>query len=166
MNSWWELGEYTGHTGNAMETSRLTCAFCGEEGHFAIAFHGEKKKPNKSKCLNFDVYQCTNCMGYVHVQWSAGRGWGTGLYSYRVLPWPLEGKPKPSENWPDGMKRFWIQAHDSLNNENWDAANVMARSALHFVVRHKQAKGSKLKEQINNLASVERSLAPSDERLG
>src|SRR6266852_2176657 len=123
MNSWWELGEYTGHTGKAMETSRLTCAFCGEEGHFALAFHGEKKKPNKSKCLNFDVYQCTNCMGYVHVLWSAGRGWGTGLYSYRVLPWPLEGKPKPSENWPDGMKRFWIQAHDSLNNENWDAAN-------------------------------------------
>ena len=37
------------------------------------------------------------------------------------------------------MKRFWIQAHDSLKNENWDAANVMARSALQFVVRDKSA---------------------------
>ena len=136
-----------------MEPRRLTCAFCGEEGHFLLAFHGEKKKPTTNKCLNFDVYRCTNCMGYVHVLWSSGREWGTGLYSYQVLPWPLEGKPKPSENWPDGVNRFWIQAHDSLTNENWDAANVMARSALQFVARHKQAKGSNLKGQINDLVS-------------
>jgi hypothetical protein len=57
----------------------------------------------------------------------------------KVFPWPLSGKPEPSPNWPEGMTRFWIQAHDSLGNENWDAANVMARSALQFVARERGA---------------------------
>jgi Domain of unknown function (DUF4145) len=50
------------------------------------------------------------------------------------------------------MKRFWIQAHDSLANENWDAANVMARSALQFTVRDSAIEG-KLVAQINDLAT-------------
>jgi hypothetical protein len=50
------------------------------------------------------------------------------------------------------MKRFWIQARDSLKNENWDAANVMARSALQFVVRDKKAVEGRLKDQIDDLA--------------
>lgn len=50
------------------------------------------------------------------------------------------------------MKRFWIQVHDSLKNENWDAANVMARSALQFVVREKKAVEGRLKDQIDELA--------------
>ena len=49
------------------------------------------------------------------------------------------------------MRRFWIQAHDSLVNENRDAANVMARSALQFVVREKGAVDAKLKVQIDDL---------------
>lgn len=52
------------------------------------------------------------------------------------------------------MKRFWIQAHDSLKNENWDAANVMARSALQFVVRDKGARQGKLKAQIDELGKA------------
>lgn len=143
-----------GHNGAKLEVRRLTCAFCGEKGNFGLAYHGEKKKPNSDKRLNFDLYQCRNCMGFVHVLWSAGeftslRG---GHYDFHVLPWPLNAKPEPSENWPDGMKRFWVQAHDSLANENWDAANVMARSALQFVVREKGAVGGTLFAQINDLA--------------
>jgi hypothetical protein len=72
MNSWWQLGEGMGHSGSKMETWRLTCAFCGEKGNFALAFHEVKKKPNSDKRLNFDVYTCTNCAGFVHVLWSAG----------------------------------------------------------------------------------------------
>src|ERR1700692_2265076 len=155
MNSWWDLGEGIGLKGAAMEVWRLTCVFCGEKGHFKLAFHGEKKKPNSDKRLNFDVYQCLNCMGYVQVLWSAARhaSMGHGLYDFKVLPWPLDAKPEPSEDWPEGMKRFWIQAHDSLTNENWDAANVMARSALQFVVREKKAKGKNLKAQIEDLVA-------------
>jgi hypothetical protein len=155
MNSWWELGEGVGLQGSGVQVQRIECAFCGERGTFAYAFHGEKKKPNSEKKLNFDVFKCTNCAGYVHVLWSAsahGFG-GRGLHDMKVLPWPLNAKPEPSENWPEGMRRFWIQAHHSLAHENWDAANVMARSAVQFVVREKGAKEGKLKAQINDLAS-------------
>jgi len=38
-------------------------------------------------------------------------------------------------------------------NENWDAAAVMARSALQFVVRERGAIGANLKSEINDLAT-------------
>ncbi len=154
MDSWWELGQGMGNQGSSPELWRIECAFCREKGNFGLAFHGEKKKPNAEKKLNFDVYQCRNCMGFVHVLWSAGEGgWGHGLYGMRVMPWPIDSKREPSENWPEGVKRFWIQAHDSLARENWDAANVMARSAVQFMVREKKAKKGVLKDQIDDLAS-------------
>jgi hypothetical protein len=34
------------------------CPFCGEKGNFSLSNHAEKKKPNSSKCLNFDLYMC------------------------------------------------------------------------------------------------------------
>src|SRR6059058_6248096 len=134
MDSWWGLGEGVGHRGDKLEVWRIVCPFCSQKGNFALAHHAEKRKPNSDKRLNFDLYQCHNCAGYVQVLWSAGElAFGShGLYDYRVLPWPLSGKPEPSENWPDGMKRFWIQAHDSLANENWDAANL-GNNILHTV---------------------------------
>jgi hypothetical protein len=49
MDSWWELGEHTGHQASGLEVWRITCAFCGEKGNFKPAFHGEKKKPNSDK---------------------------------------------------------------------------------------------------------------------
>ena len=67
-----------------------------------------------------------------------------------VLPWPI-GKPEPSENWPPEVQRYWTQAKDSLKNENWDAAAVMARSALQIALRNKGAKGGNLKGEIEDL---------------
>jgi hypothetical protein len=107
MNLWWELGEGVGFQGDKLEVWRLTCAFCGEKGNFALAYHGEKRKPNSDKRLNVDVYQCKNCMGFVHVFWSASEfAFMRGLYNFEILPWPLNTKPEPSENWPDGVKRL------------------------------------------------------------
>ena len=92
MDSWWELGESIGNQGDKPELWRIECAFCGEKGNFAPAYHAEKKNPNSDKKLNFDLYQCMNCMGFVHVLWSAGGGFGRGLYSMRILPWPFDAK--------------------------------------------------------------------------
>jgi len=156
MDSWWDLGEGSGHRGSDMEPWRLECPFCDERGNFALAHHVEKKKANSGKRLNFDLYECKNCKGFVQVLWSAQQFASAyhGLYDYKVMPWPLHGKPKPSENWPSGMTRFWVQAHDSLKNENLDAANLMARSALQFVVREKGAPHkANLRDQIDDLAS-------------
>lgn len=153
MESWWQLGEGMGLQGDKLEVLRITCAFCGERGNFGLAFHGEKRKANTSKRLNFDVYQCRNCMGYVHVLWSAQEfsPGPRGLYGYRILPWPI-GKAAPSENWPDAVQRFWTQAKVSLRGENWDAAAVMARSALQFALRERGAEGKNLKSEIEDLA--------------
>lgn len=153
MDSWWEIGEWSGSKGNKPELWRLECPFCGEKGNFAEVFHAEKKKPNSDKRLNFDTYKCSNCAGYIQVLWSAGGGFGQSLYDMRYQPWPLKAKREPSENWPEGVKRFWIQAHDSLKRENWDAANVMARSAVQFIMRERNATGSNLKAQINDLVA-------------
>jgi len=137
-----------------MEVWRLKCVFCAEKGNFHCVFHEVKQKPNSSKRLNFDVYQCKNCMGFLHVLWSAGEFAHSidGLYSYQVLPWPI-GRPEASENWPPTVQRFWVQAKESLRIENWDAAAVMARSALQFAVRDKGAKGSGLYAEIEDLAT-------------
>lgn len=151
MESWWQLGEVSGFDGNQMQVWRITCAFCGEQGNFGLAFHGEKKKPNSSKRLNFDVYQCKNCMGFVHVVWSAAE-YSNGLYAYTVMPRPI-GHAEPSENWPEAVQRYWSQAKGSLKGENWDAAVLMARSALQFAMRDKGATGGNLKAEIRDLAS-------------
>jgi hypothetical protein len=117
-------------------------------------FHAEKRKPTSDKRLNFDVYQCGNCAGFVHVIWSAAEfGSLGGLHDFKVLPYPLKDKPDPSENWPQQVQRFWTQAHQSENREIWDAASVLARSAMQITLREQGANGRTLKDEIDDLAS-------------
>ncbi len=153
MESWWELGEWSGNRGNTLEVWRVTCPFCEEEGNFALAHHAEKKKANSDKKLNFELYQCKNCMSYVHVFWSAAEhAIGHSLYDFMLLPWPL-GKAKPSENWPSEVQRYWAQAHETLGIKNWDAAAAMARSAVQAAMRDKGPAAKDLYTEIENLAA-------------
>jgi hypothetical protein len=71
MNSWWDLGEWSGYDGSELSIWRIACPFCMEQGNFKVAFHATKKNPNSSKVLNFDTLECGNCKGYVMVLWSA-----------------------------------------------------------------------------------------------
>lgn len=152
MHSWWSLGEGIGQFGSELALYQIECPFCAEKGNFELVFHAEKKKPNSRKKLNFDVYKCGNCAGFVHVFWSASEHPGSqGLHSYKVLPWPL-GKIEAPEHWPEAVKRYWKQAHDTIKGENWDAAAVMAGSALQAALRDYGAKGKNLKEEIECLA--------------
>lgn len=151
MDSWWDLGENVGHQGENLALYKITCPFCSESGNFTIAHHAEKKKPNESKKLNFDTLKCGNCAGYVLVLWSA-TSFGGGMHDFRVLPWSLKIDSFP-KHWPDTVGRFWMQAHRSITEENWDAAAVMARSALQAALRKQGAKGNSLKNEIENLAS-------------
>ena len=147
MQSWWELGEWSGQRGSELALYEITCAFCGERGNFKVAHHAEKKKPNDRKVLNFDTLECGNCRGYVMCLWSASHD----LHAYRVLPWPLKYEKHP-EHWPASVGRFWLQAKRSLAAENWDAAAVMTRSAMQVALRDKGAKGANLKQEIEHLA--------------
>ncbi|MCL4339456.1 DUF4145 domain-containing protein [Patescibacteria group bacterium] len=150
MKSWWDLGEGYGFDGNELALHRIECPFCEEEGNFTLVHHEEKKKPNGQKVLNFDTYKCGSCAGFIMVLWSAS-SYSGGLHAYRVLPWPQRTTQAP-EHWPSDVQRFWLQAQRSLEDENWDAAAVMARSALQVALRHSKAVGDNLKEEINDLA--------------
>ncbi len=153
MTSWWELGEGYGQFGSELALYLITCPFCDERGNFERAFHAEKKKPNGSKKLSFDVYKCANCAGYVHVLWSATSGFHRrGLHDFRVLPYPLRIDQAP-EHWPERLKELWLQAVRSIASENWDAAAVMVRSALQFALRENKAEGKTLKDEIRDLAA-------------
>ena len=148
--SWWELGE-SGYSGGSLRPSGITCAFCMETGSFEIEHHAEKRKPNSGKTLNFDTYQCKNCAGYVMVLWSASE-FSARIHDYKVLPWPLKVGDYP-EPWPDEIGKFWVQAQANLQNEYWDAAAVMARSALQAALRDNNASGNSLKQEIDDLAA-------------
>jgi len=122
-----------------------------EKGNFKTVFHAEKKKSSSDKKLNFDTLECGNCKGYVMALWSTGE-YSHDLYDYKVLPWPLRLETFP-KNWPDEVGRYWLQAKRSLKDENWDAATLMARSALQVDLRGQKAKGATLKKEIEDLAS-------------
>jgi hypothetical protein len=127
--SWWDLGEGSGHRGSSLAVHMIVCPFCFERGNFETAFHATKTNPRSGKTLNFDTLKCGNCAGYVMVLWSSSHLGLNGLHDYRVLPWPIRLEDYP-DHWPEPVGRHWLQAHRSLQDENWDAAAVMARSAM------------------------------------
>lgn len=150
MTSWWDLGEWSGFSGNELAMYKITCPFCMENGNFKVAFHAEKKKANSSKKLNFDTLKCNNCSGYVMALWSAN-DMSSGIHDYQLLPWSLRVENFP-EYWPASVGNYWMQARRSLTDENWDAATIMARSALQVALRDRGAEGKNLKQEIDDLA--------------
>ncbi|HHT10253.1 MAG TPA: DUF4145 domain-containing protein [Candidatus Atribacteria bacterium] len=60
---------------------------------------------------------------------------------------------KYPEHWPEAVGRYWLQAKRNICDENWDAAALMARSALQIALRDQGAKGKFLKQEINDLAA-------------
>jgi len=152
MNSWWQLGENREHFGEQLNMEQITCPFCMERGNFSLSFHAEKKKPNSDKRLNFDTFECGNCKGYVMVLWSPST-WGLdqAYHGYQVLPWPLKLENYP-KHWPEQVGRFWLQTKRNVRDGNWDAASLMARSALQLALRDCKAEGRNLKQEIDDLA--------------
>lgn len=146
MESWWDLGEHSGHHGTHLATYNISCGFCRESGNFAQHHHIEKKNAS-GKVLNYDTLRCENCGNFTMVFWSAG----SGLHDRRVVPWPLKYEKYP-DAWPEDVGRFWLQAKRGQADRNWDSAAVMARSALQLALRHKQAKGKDLFHEIDDLA--------------
>jgi uncharacterized protein DUF4145 len=153
LKSWWDLGEWSGHHGGELALHQIACPFCLERGNFAIEHKASKKKPNGSKILHFDTLKCGSCAGYVMALWSRSElgGGMQGMHDFRVLPWPIRLEKSP-KHWPEAVGRFWLQAHRSRSDANWDAAAVMARSALQVALRDHDAEGGSLKAEIDNLA--------------
>ncbi|MCG7867500.1 MAG: DUF4145 domain-containing protein [Candidatus Thiodiazotropha taylori] len=147
MSSWWSIGEGRGYHGDDLALHQITCPFCMESGNFELVFREQKKKPNGHKLLNFDTYKCGNCASFIQVFWSAG----DRLHDYKVQPWPLKLERYP-DHWPEAVGRYWLQAKRNLKDENWDAAALMARSALQIALRDHDATGKNLYQEIDDLA--------------
>lgn len=145
--SWWDLGEWSGYRGNIVH--QITCAFCEEKGNFEVVNHVEKKKSGSNKVLNYDTLRCGNCSNFVMAFWSEG---SSGLFGYEAVPWPKKYTKAP-EHWPNDIGRYWLQAKKNIADENWDAAALMARSALQLTLRKQDAKGKTLKDEIDDLSS-------------
>jgi hypothetical protein len=148
MDSWWQLGEHSGKRGNDLDMSQITCPFCMEDGNFEVEHKASKKQPNGSKVLHFDTLKCGNCSSYVQVFWSAG----SGLHDLVVQPRVLKIDRAPKQ-YPEAVGRFWLQAKRNLLDQNWDAAAVMARSALQLTLRSHDAEGNNLYQEIEYLTS-------------
>lgn len=112
-----------------------------------MEFRAQKKQPNGRKILNFDTLQCGSCASYVQVFWSGSRD----IHDFRVQPWPLLLEKAP-DHYPEAIGRFWLQAKRNLKDKNYDAAAVMARSALQIALREHKATGANLKQEIDDLA--------------
>jgi len=153
----WDLGEHSGHSGDSLAMNLITCPFCLETGVFSIENHAQKKKPNSNKLLNFDTLKCEHCTGYVLVLWSASEFGGSrlrGLHDFRVMPRP-QWLDKYPDIFPENLGRCWLQAKRSIDVENWDAAALMARTALQISLRDKGADSTSgtLKGEIKDLVS-------------
>jgi hypothetical protein len=149
MDSWWNLGEWYGYDGTDLALYKITCPFCSERGNFSKEFGAEKKQPNGRRVIHFDTFKCGSCASFVQVVWSAAER----LHDFRVQPWPLKVEKAP-DHWPEPVGRYWLQAKRSLLSENWDAAAVMARSALQVALRGQKATGRNLREEIDSLAAL------------
>jgi hypothetical protein len=154
MDSWWDLGEWSGHSSLNMLYFDMECAYCGHRKDYEVVSSFEKSRADGRKKLLFQTLQCGNCANYTLLLRSDG---SSGLIGHRRIPYPLKVSSAPS-HWPDDVGRYWIQARRSIETESWDAAAIVIRSALQLAVRYKDAKGKTLQQEVSNL--VETGLLP------
>ncbi|PJI43034.1 MAG: hypothetical protein CTR54_11220 [Rhizobium sp.] len=149
--SWWDLGEgrgYRSYDGD-LPLNEVTCGFCGEVGRFGFESRVSKTKPDKSKELHYDVLVCQQCGNLTSVFWGMGN---SGLVGIHQVPWPRNTTRWP-EHWPDDVGRYWLQAKRSVEASNYDAAALMARSAVQLILRYQEAEGDSLFKEIKDLGS-------------
>jgi hypothetical protein len=146
--SWWEFGESSGYSGDKLATYQIFCPFCVERGHFKIQHHVHKENAAGKK-LNYDVLECENCANLTMAFWSPARH--EKFHNYLTIP-PSRTTNSFPKHWPEDVGRHWLQAQRSIEGKNWDAASLMARSAVQLIMRYQKAKGSNLKSQIDDLS--------------
>jgi hypothetical protein len=146
--SWWDFAEFSGYPGNDLDVHRIACPFCDEKGNFSTIHHEKRSHSGTGKVLNYDTVKCGNCANLMMVFWTAS----SSLHDFKCVPWSRETTRFP-DHWPADVGRFWMQARRSLEGKNWDAAALMARSAVQLIVRYQDGEGNNLKQEIDDLGS-------------
>jgi hypothetical protein len=149
--NWWQLGEGSGYRSydDDLPLQEITCGFCGESGHFSVVSRVKKQHGGQNKELHYDVFSCQQCGNYTAVFWGMGN---SGLVGFHQVPW-LRNTTKHPKHWPDDVGRYWLQAKRSIEASNYDAAALMARSAVQLTLRYQNATGSNLYKEIEDLGA-------------
>ena len=152
MDSWWDLAEWTGHSGQKLRISSIKCPHCLYEGSFETVFNVERVNQSLHKKMHFLVLKCNECLMYCFVMWSPSRiGGAHGIHGYVVFPRSLKTEPTAPRHWPVQVGSAWEQAHKCIRAASWDAAATMAGRALEAATRHLGAKPGKLVAELNEL---------------
>ncbi len=149
--SWWDLGEGSGYQtyDGDLPLREVTCGFCGEAGRFGFEHRTHKKNADETKALRYDVLVCQQCGNLTSVFWALG---SSGLIGFHQVPW-LRKTTRWPKHWPGDVGRYWVQAKRSIEVSNYDAAALMARSAVQLVLRYQNASGSNLFKEIEDLGT-------------
>ncbi len=146
MITWRELGLEKGGFGDEFTPARITCPFCGSQGHFHNVYRGEALDANENVAMTSDVWQCVACANYTFVNWRAEEG----AFYYRVFPYEKQ-KKEAHESWPGVVAEAYLKAVNALLAEDWDMAFMMARHAIGEATRNLGAQGNTLLEEIGDI---------------
>jgi Domain of unknown function (DUF4145) len=149
--SWWDIGEGSGFqtfSNGELRLDLVDCGFCGERGKFAIENRFTKSN-TAGKTLHYDTLKCEQCGNLTAVFWGAS---SSGLQNFHQVPW-LRKTTRWPKHWPEDIGRYWLHAKRNIEAENWDAAALMARSAVQLTMRQMGACGKNLYDEINDLRS-------------
>lgn len=150
MWSWWDLGDGSGYRSLQEILLLMECGYCGCSGNYELIDGREKLKPGGGKSLNYQLLCCGNCGNYTMMMYNSNSG--SGLVDYRRIPHPLKTTKAPKE-WPEDVGRYWVQARRNVEEGHWETAAIAIGSAMQLALRHANAKGRNIKEEISNLAT-------------
>jgi len=150
IRSWWDFGEYSGSYGEAFDARTVTCPFCTTRGNFRRVSAFQNTKPNGTKTLNYDTYQCQCCTNHILVFWSASENMHPALYSYIMIPEALKNA-EPRQEWPESIGKLWSELNRCMQNEIYQAAAMTSRSLLQLIFREMGSEEDKLVNAIDTL---------------
>src|SRR5438105_2720811 len=113
------------------------CPFCGAFAQFNNVWNGQSPE------FVHIVMICQHCSRMV---WAMNQG------GKEVILYPVSKLTAPDE-YPEDVRDNFTEALRSLAHGNYKSAVVMARTALQASTRGMNAKGTNLKQEIEDLAS-------------
>jgi|TARA_R110001606_G_scaffold323079_1_gene469910 hypothetical protein len=126
----------------------MPCAYCGAAHGYEIEHSVEKTRADGKRTLLFQTLKCGNCSNFTLMIRNAG---GSGsLLDYRRIPYSNKVGKHP-ESWPDDVGRYWQQSRKAIQTESWDGAAMLIRSCLQLSLRHADAQGKTLRDEIEDL---------------
>jgi Domain of unknown function (DUF4145) len=153
MESWWDLGEGSGYDGSEPHVAGLACPYCSYQGNLERVFDTRRDHPVLKKTMLYQVLKCGECLMISFVMSSQSRYSGRRpIHGYRLYPPSLKTERRAPAYWPERVGRAWVQAHNSIDTESWDAAVTMAGRALQSATRdHFGAKPATVEKEIDEL---------------